>query len=79
MANNMMVVFPYQEEDTWVFDDSVAGLAKEPFVCGIPEMINIMVQNIPDADKGFKMLFSDSPFPNYQVQLIYLRAEYGGN
>ena len=79
MANNMMVVFPYREEGTWVFDDSAAGLIKEPFVCGIPEMIDIMVQNIPDADKGFKMLFSDNPFPNYQAELVYSRSEYGGN
>ena len=75
----MMVIFPYREEDTWVFDDRAAELIKEPFVCGIPEMIDIMVQNIPDADRGFKMLFSQNPFPGYQVELIYLREEYGGN
>ena len=79
MANNIMVIFPYQEENTWVFDDSTAGLSKEPFVCGIPEMIDIMVQNIPNADKGFRMLFSDNPFPNYQVELAFVKEEYGGN
>lgn len=79
MNNNMMVIFPYLEEDTWVFDDHATGLTKEPFVCGIPEMINIMVENIPEAHKGFKMLFSKNPFPNYQVELVYLREEYSGN
>ena len=79
MANNMMVIFPYLEEDTWVFDDDRAELTKEPFVCGIPEMIGIMVKDIPNAHQGFKMLFSQSPFPDYQVELVYLREEYGGN
>ena len=42
MSNQIMVIFPYLYEDTWVFDDRDTGLEKEPFVCGIPEMINIM-------------------------------------
>ena len=79
MANQIMVIFPYLYDDTWVFDDQQAGLEKEPFVCGIPEMINIMTEELPDADRGFRMLFSSTPFPNYQAELIYLREEYGGN
>lgn len=79
MTNQIMVIFPYLYEDTWVFDDLQAGLEKEPFVCGIPKIIDIMTQNIADADKGFKMLFSLSPFPDYQAELVYVREEYGGN
>ena len=79
MANQIMVIFPYLYEDTWVFDDKKVGLEKEPFVFGIPEMIDIMTKNIDNADRGFKMLFSLAPFPGYQTELVHLREEYGGN
>ncbi|MDJ0743050.1 MAG: hypothetical protein QNJ32_06775 [Xenococcaceae cyanobacterium MO_167.B27] len=79
MSNQMMVIFPYLYEGTWVFDDRERNLEKEPFVCGIPEMINIMTKDIADANSGFRMLFSFAPFPDYQVELVYLREEFGGN
>lgn len=79
MANVMMVIFPYRYEHTWVFDDDRVGLVREPFVSGVPEMIDILVQDIPNAEKGFKLLFSANPFPGYQAELVWLREEYGGN
>ena len=79
MANSIMVIFPYQYEDTWVFDDEQMGLVREPFVSGIPEMINLLVKDIPDATKGCKLLFSQFPFPGYQAELTCVREEYGGN
>jgi hypothetical protein len=79
MSNQIMMIFPYLYEDTWVFDDETVELEKEPFVCGIPEIINIITANITDANQGFKMLFASSPFPGYQAELVYLREEYGGN
>ena len=59
-----------------MIDDSVAGLTKDPFVCSFLKTIDIMVENILDANKSFKMLFSDNSFPNYQVELVYFRSEY---
>ena len=79
MANSILVIFPYKYEHTWVFDDERVGLLQEPFVSGIPEMIDIFVQDIPNADKGFKLLFSQTPFPGYQAELVWVREEYGGN
>lgn len=79
MVNAIRVIFPYQYQQTWVFDDEAVGLIKEPFVSGIPEMIDVLVQNIPDAIYGFKLLFSDQPFPDYQAKLIWQREEYGGH
>ncbi len=79
MSNEMLVIFPYLYQGTWVFDDEAVGLEKEPFVQGIPEMINILVRDIPDAAKGFKLLFSANPFPGYVAKLDWLREEYGGN
>ncbi|MFQ5804032.1 MAG: DUF6717 family protein [Candidatus Methylomirabilales bacterium] len=79
MGNWMMVIFPYWADGTWVFDDPAVGLVKEPFVEGVPEMINDLVKDIPDARNGFRLLFSASPFPGYQRELTWLREEYGGN
>ena len=42
----------------WVFDDPSVGLAREPFVSGIDEMIDGLVENIPDAASGFRLIFS---------------------
>ncbi|HCO24108.1 MAG: hypothetical protein CME31_18325 [Gimesia sp.] len=74
-----MVIAPYRHLGTWVFDDSSAGLVQEPFVAGVPEMIDVIVKDIPDADKGFRLLFSAKPFPQYQKKLIWLRGAGGGN
>lgn len=79
MTNAMMVIFPYKYEDTWVFDDQRVGLIKEPFVSGIPQMIEVLVKEIPNAEKGFRLLFSSNPFPAYQAELNWLKEEYGGN
>jgi hypothetical protein len=79
MSNSIMVIQPYRHAGTWVFDDPATGLDKEPFVSGIPQMIDEVVKDIPDAENGFRMLFSQTPFPAYQVKLEWRREEYGGN
>ncbi|RCJ35335.1 hypothetical protein A6770_16040 [Nostoc minutum NIES-26] len=79
MTNSMMVIFPYRHNQTWVFDDERMGLVQEPFVSGVPEMIDILIQDIANVDEGFKLLFSANPFPSYQVELILLKEEYNGH
>jgi hypothetical protein len=78
-SNSMRVIFPYRYQDTWVFDDERVDLVQEPFVEGMPEIIDIFVQNIPEAEKGFKLLFSENPFPSYQAKLVWVREDCGGN
>ncbi len=78
MANILTVIEPYWYLDTWVFDDESAGLDKEPFVKGVPEMIDDLVKDIPNARSGFRLLFSSVPFPSYQVALTRVKEEYGG-
>lgn len=73
-----MIIKPYWWNGTWVFDDPAVGLVREPFVSGIPEMINRMVGEIPDARKGFKLIFSRSEFPGYQAAFDLQRSEMGG-
>lgn len=46
MLNSIMVIFPYRHNKTWVFDDELMELIQEPFVSGIPKMIDILVDGI---------------------------------
>jgi hypothetical protein len=76
MANAIHVIVPYRHASTWVFDDPRVGLTQEPFVAGIPEMIDAMVASIPNAGKGFRLVFSSAPFPGFHVKLKKVREEY---
>lgn len=77
--NAIMVIAPYRHQGTWVFDDASVGLVKEPFVAGVPEMIDVLVEEVPNADSGFRLLFSANPFPGHQRKLTWLRGDSGGN
>jgi hypothetical protein len=79
MNNSLMIIFPYRYEGTWVFDEPAVDLVKEPFVFGIPEMIDDLVSKISNADQGFKLIFSERPFPSYQRKLTWVREECEGN
>jgi hypothetical protein len=74
-----MVIFPYKFEGCWVFDDQSVGLLQEPFVLGIDRMIDKITAGIPNADRGFKAIFSGSEFPGYTTKLEWRRKEMGGN
>jgi hypothetical protein len=71
-SNALIVIAPYKYAGTWVIDDPAVGLTREPFVAGIPEMIDEMVKDIPEADKGFRLLFSSQPFPGHTHKLARL-------
>lgn len=77
--NALRVIHPYRYEGTWVFDDEVAGLVKEPFVSGADTVIDRMVAGIPGAESGFTLVFSDKPFPGHQAVFEWRREEYEGN
>ena len=77
--NSIGLIAPYKHEGMWVFDDPLVGLRREPFVAGIDTMIDRLVTAIPNAERGFRLLFSSSPFPGYKVALHWRREEYGGN
>jgi hypothetical protein len=80
MPNQIMLIAPYWLDwaGAWVFDDPATDLKQEPFVEGVPEMINQLVADIPNAREGFRMLFSAAPFPGYQRKLRRLRQDFGG-
>lgn len=80
-VNAIQAIMPYRQFGTWVFDDPDAGLVREPFVLGIPEMIDVMVSDIPNAKDGFRLNFSITkpPAKAKSVHHIKLMAlEKGG-
>ena len=79
IGNSLMMIAPYKHHGMWVFDDPAVGLDKEPFIAGIDTMIDKMTATIPNAEKGFRAVFSASPFPGYTEKLEWRRQESGGN
>ncbi len=53
--NAINLIVPYRYEGMWVFDDARVGLDKEPFVSGADTMIDVLVSEIPNAQKGFRL------------------------
>lgn len=77
--NSINVIAPYKHHGMWVFDDPRVGLVQEPFVAGADRMIDRVVADIPDADQGFTLIFSASPFPGHQIRLDWDRGDSDGN
>ncbi len=50
--NSIMVVVPYKWGGMWVFDDEKTGLVREPFVAGVPEILEALLeqQGIPVSE-----------------------------
>lgn len=78
-GNNMknLTLYPYLRDQCWVFDDERTGLKEEAFVLGMSEMIFRLVKakDIPDAEKGFALHFSDEPFDDFDADLAWLRSD----
>jgi hypothetical protein len=70
---------PYKHKGQWVFDDAAVGLDKEPFVSGADDLITLLSNNIPNAERGFSLTFSDAPFPGCTEKFDWEREEGGGN
>ena|SRR5947209_10780015 len=77
--NALMVIAPYKHYGAWVFDDPATGLVREPFIAGIDTMIDKAVAKIPNAEQGFRAIFSARQFPGADFKLEWRRAESGGN
>jgi uncharacterized protein DUF6717 len=79
-GNALLVIEPYRSTaGGWAFDEPRLGLKREPFVLGIPEMIDKMVAGIPGSQKSVRLIFSQQPFPGSSSRLDRIREENGGN
>ena len=76
--NTILVIKPYKWNGMWVFDDDNTGLVREPFVSGADDIIDVMVEEIDNADEGFNLIFSHLPFPGHDLQLDRQHEESGG-
>jgi len=81
MANAIGVLYPYRYYDGWVFDDESRGLDKEAFVGGADTIIDsvIAAKELQGTETGFKLTFSATPFPDYDVCLTWVRGDEFGN
>ena len=71
--NAIAAIHPYRSEHgLWVFDDQRVGLDREPFVCGADAIIDRWVAYLPEANKGFDLLFSTSAKPLRIITLMSL-------
>ena len=77
--NSLMAIHPYKASGVWVFDDPAVGLVQEPFVSGADDIIDCMVEEIPDAESGVTLIFSAGPFPGHQHEFARRREESGGH
>jgi hypothetical protein len=78
-VNSIVAIHPYKAAGLWVFDDPAVGLRQEPFVSGADAIIDRLVQDIPDAESGFTIVFSANPFPGFNVEFEWRRQEMGGD
>jgi hypothetical protein len=77
-SNAMKVIHPYLSDGVWMFDDPAVGLNQEPFVAGIPEIIDAVVEDFADPNGGFNLFFSESEFPGHTLKLTRVKTEAGG-
>lgn len=78
-VNAINIIAPYKYLGMWVFDDPRVGLVQEPFVSGADTMIDRVVATIPDAERGFTLIFSSGSFPGHQFRLEWRRPDGSGN
>ncbi len=80
--NSIMVLKPYRWAGMWVFDDDKTNLVREPFVAGVPEVLEALLERqgipVPEAEKGFRLIFSAIPFPGHQLSARRVGGEGGG-
>jgi len=77
--NSVVAIHPHKFEGLWVFDDARAGLVQEPFVSGTDAIIDRAFAGIPNAESGFTLLFSATPFSGCQIEFQWRCEEAGGN
>jgi len=67
MSNSIMHITPYRDGRVWSFDDPTRKLKREPFVAGIPEIINVFV---PKEQQTCDITFAGRQFPGAMGKLL---------
>lgn len=77
MSNSLFTIEIYKHAGTWCFTDEKRDLIHEPFVCGIPELINDSIKEL-DKSLTYRITFSENKFPGAKDYLRYLLEDSGG-
>lgn len=75
-----MTIEVYRHAGTWCFTDEARGLLHEPFVLGIPEIIDKLIENVENQGNKttYAITFSERQFPTCSTRLEKVREEHGG-
>ena len=74
MSNSIFIIYPEKKNNVWMFTDEKVGLNDEPFISGIPEIIDSYIGDI----KKFVLYFSSNKFPLTTTTLTKVKDEYDG-
>jgi hypothetical protein len=79
MSNSILVLELYRNAGTWCFTDAERDLVHEPFISGIPEIIDeCIAETVENKAETYRLTFSNQQFPGATNYLTYLFEEYGG-
>lgn len=77
-TSSPLAIRTYKFDGVWVFDAPEHGLVREPFVCGMSEIIDVLAIDIANQAQGVLLHFSDRPFAGHESHLSRLHEEHGG-
>lgn len=63
--NQINVIYPYRTKAGWSFDDAEVELHGEPFIAGLPEIIDSVAGEVDN----FTAYISKDPIPDYTILL----------
>lgn len=76
--NSIQVLELRRMGNTWVFDDLPKGVVNEPFVAGVPTIIDRLLARKGITERTVHVYFSDGPFPDADACLSFLREDLNG-
>ncbi len=79
MKNSIINIQPYKYQGMWVFGDERVDLVKEPFISGMPEIIEHTLASKGLTKTSFNMLFSSTEIPDVDVILTKQERFAKGN
>jgi hypothetical protein len=72
--NIINVIHPYTSQGQLVFDDPSTGLVSEALIAGTDSILKTLAVAKDVNPDDFTLIFSASPFPDYQVVAKWIRT-----
>ena len=75
----MLILEMYRHAGTWVFTDEKRDLVNEPFVLGVPEIFDSVIEEQDlKGNHFYRVIFSDQNFPLAHAEVEKISEEGGG-